>query len=287
VKPLIQIIGGALAVLVGAAGVILCVVVFVKIQPAANALSREIPQNLGHAVQISQSVRQQGEATTQILDTTRQRLVQLGNTIERLSGRLAEANPETPVIRALDADIDLQLSNAKQFVLSMQNSMRNLGSTLLLFDSMSIFGNQRLSRPQSEESPEPNPIRSVAVGLKETADMFDQITNAIDKLQSGQRIRPGQLHNVQATLALVDLELVKINEEVKGFSAEVAVTEYKFTKLQEEAPRMVNYVSNLVSLFLLCFGSSQLMLGFFGIHFIREARSQLKRHPPVQTSSPD
>ena len=48
----------------------------------------------------------------------------------------------------IDDDIDKQLDNAKQFVLSMQNSMRNLGSTLMLFDSMSIFGPQRSPRPR-------------------------------------------------------------------------------------------------------------------------------------------
>lgn len=285
-KPLIQIIGGALAVLVGAAGVILCVVIFVEIRPAANTLSREIPQNLGHAVQIAQSVRQQGEATTEILETTRERLVQLGNTIERLSERLAETETETTVLQALDADIDLQLSNAKQFVLSMQNSMRNLGSTLLLFDSISIFANQRVSTPPGEQRAD-SPIRTVAVGLTETADLFDQVTSAIDKLQSGQSIRPAQLDNVQATLARVDRELIRINAEVKGFSTEVAVTEYKFTKLQEDAPVMVNHVFNLASLFLLCFGCSQLMLGLFGVHFIRQARSQMKRELPLQQPDPD
>ena len=276
-KPLIQIIGGALAVLVGAAGIILCVVIFIQIRPAADTLSREIPQNLGHAVQIAQSVRQQGEATTQFLETTRERLGQLGITIEHLSEKLGDRNATAPVRRTLDEDIDLQLSNAKQFVLSMQNSMRNLGSTLLLFDSMSIFGNQRLSNSGDEKQQNESPIRTVAVGLKETADLFDQVTHAIDKLQSGQSVRPGQLQDVHATLERVDRELVKINVEVKGFSDEVAVTEYKFTKLQEEAPVMVKYVSNLIAMFLLCFGSSQLMLALFGLHFIHQARAEPKR----------
>jgi hypothetical protein len=162
-------------------------------------------------------------------------------------------------------------------VLSMQNSMRNLGSTLLLFDSISIFGNQRLSGSRNGMKQEESPIRTVAVGLKETADLFDQVIRAIDNLQTGQSIRPGQLQNVQATLARVDRELVKINQEVKGFSDEVAVTEYKFTKLQEEAPAMVEFVFNLIATFLLCFGSSQLMLALFGLHFIHQGRAELKR----------
>lgn len=277
-KPLLQMTGGVLATVVGTVGVVLSLFIGVQIRQSTETLNREIPQSLGHAVEIAQSVRQQGEATSKILQTTRERVVYLGGTIEQLSQKLGRRDKETSVVLAIDEDIDRQLDNAKQFVHSMQNSMRNLGSTLLLFDSVSIFGSQSLDRIRGKAvEQEDNPLRHVAVGLRETADLLDQVTHAIVKLQSGQSISPQQLINIQTTLERVDRELVKIKTEVNNFSEEVAVTEFKFKKLQQDTPALVQYVSNLITLFLVCFGSSQLMLAFFGLNFANQSRIQRKQ----------
>jgi hypothetical protein len=257
----------------GVVGLALCFFLVFEIRRTASQLEREVPENLEHIEQVAQSVRQQGEAATKVLESTRERVGFLGESIEQLSKKLSDRNAASSLFVVIDQDIDMQLNNARQFVLSMQNSMRNLGSTLLVFDSMSIFGGERFQRPGTAGAGrEENPVRSVAVGLTQTADLLDQVTRAITKLQSGESISPIQLGQIQYTLKRVDLELNRIKSEVSQFSGEVAETEAKFTKMKQNAPSGIRYVSNIVSLFLFCFGFAQLMLCGYGLQLVGEAR---------------
>ncbi len=265
---------------VGAVGVCLCVFLVSQIRGTASRLEQEIPQSLGQVEKITRSVRREGEAATKVLQTTRERVTFLGESIGQLSQKLSNRGSNSSLLIVIDQDIDNQLNNAKQFVLSMQNSMRNLGSTLLLFDSMSIFGSESLSGRGSDGSAKPeSPVRSVAVGLTQTADLLDQVTNAINKLQLGQSISPIQLSLIQTTLQRVDFELQRINSEVDQFTADVGETEAKFAKLKEDVPAGVRYAANMMTLFLFCFGFAQLMLCVYGLQLIGEARKTWK--PPV------
>lgn len=258
---------------VGAVGVALSVFLVFQLRQTATRLEREIPQNLEHVEQITRSVRYQGEAATKMLETTRERVTFLGASIEQLSKKLSNRDTASSVLLVIDEDIDNQLDNAKQFVLSMQISMRNLGSTLLLFDSMSIFGMKGFGSSDRGASDAPeSPVRNVAAGLTHTADLLDQVTHAITKLQSGQSINPIQLNQIHTTLQSVDLELERIKFEIHQFSAVVGETESKFAKLRRSSPAGIRYLSNILSLFLFCFGFAQLMLGVYGLQLIHAAR---------------
>lgn len=261
-----------MALIVGAAGVTLSCSLILQIQQTSSRLEREIPKNLAHVERIAQSVRQQGEATSKVLETTRERVDFLGDSIARLSNKLEDGGSPS-LITVIDEDIDSQLNNAKQFVLSMQNSMRNMGSTLMLFDSMSLFGQEGFS-PSNQMDParNQNPLRTVAVGLTQTADLLDQVTHAITRLQSGESISPLQLSQIQFTLNQVDTELLRIKTEVAQFSQEVGQTEAKFEHLKKRSPVWVRYIANMATLFLFCFGFAQLMVSVYGLRWIREAR---------------
>ena len=160
-----KLMAGLLALAVGGVGVGFCLTFVLQIRQTSARLEREIPQTLEHIEQIAQSVRSQGEATTQVLGTTQERVTYLGETIEQLSKKLTDREKTSSLLLVLDEDIDTQLDNARQFVLSMQNSMRNLGSTLLLFDSMSIFGANPFPRgTESTGLRQENALRTVAQG---------------------------------------------------------------------------------------------------------------------------
>lgn len=279
-KTSLKLLGGIVALVVGAAGVTLSCSLIFQIRKTSARMEREIPQNLAHVEEIARSVRQQGEATSQVLETTRERVGFLGESIARLSHKLNDEGGSSSLLMVIDEDIDAQLDNAKQFVLSMQSSMRNLGSTLQLFDSVSLLGHEGFSpSSQSESAPNQNPLRTVAVGLTQTADLLDQVTLAINRLQSGESISPFQLSQIQFTLNQVDRELLRIKSEVTKFSMEVAQTEAKFTHLKVRSPVWVRYVSNLASLFLFCFGFAQLMVSVYGLRWIREARNRGSQVP--------
>ncbi len=264
--------------LVGLLGIALSVFVMIQTRQTARRIEREIPQSLEHVRQIAQSVREQGETTEKVLETTRDRVGYLGETIGSLSERLNRRDTKNSLLLAIDEDIDKQLDNAKQFVLSMQNSMRNLGSTLMLFDSMSLFGPQRFADISEGARRSENPLRAVAFGLTQTADLLDQVTNAISKLQSGESITPYQLGTIQQTLGQVDAELVKIKTEVERFSKEVGQTEDKITKVKDDSPRWIRSLANVIMLFMFCFGCSQLMVCGFGIHLIWRTRAERVAH---------
>lgn len=281
VKTSLKLLGGIVALVVGAAGATLAGSLIVQIRQTSARLEREIPQNLGHIEQIATSVRQQGEATTLVLETTRERVGFLGESIARLSNRLNDQDSTSSLLMVIDEDIDAQLDNAKQFVLSMQSSMRNLGSTLRLFDSVSLLGHEGFSpASQSGAAPNQTPLRSVAVGLTQTADLLDQVTLAINRLQSGESISPFQLSQIRFTLNQVDRELQRIKSEVARFSEEVGQTEAKFTHLKTRSPVWVRYVSNMVTLFLFCFGFAQMMVSVYGLRWIRDARKRERQLLP-------
>ncbi len=281
-RPAIKFSGGILFMLLGIAGFVFSGFVIYQIRIAASSIEQEMPRNLGHIEQVAHSVHQQGEATGKVIETTRERLSFLGGTITSLSSKL-KGRAQTPsVIVSLDEDVDNQLNNAKQFVHSMQNSMRNLGNTLLLFDSMSFLGSPRFGGPSprvEEEDGEANPIHSVAVSLTKTADLLDEVTKAISKLQTGESIHPTQLDRIQTTLDRVDQELVAIQSEVNSFSKEVAETEGKLSTLKQESPAVVRYLANMSCLFLLCFGGTQFLVFCVGFHWAKQAyqsRTDLK-----------
>ncbi len=272
-KPVLRILVGVLAMLIGMLGIALSVFIIIQTRQTSQRMQREIPQSLEHVEQIAQSVRQQGETTQKVLETTRDRVNFLGETIESLSTRLSQRDAKASLLTSIDDDIDKQLDNAKQFVFSMQNSMRNMGSTLMLFDSMSIFGPQRFAgAAENATLNAENPLRAVATGLTQTADLLDQVTDAISKLQNGETITPPQLVVIQQTLRQVDGELVKIKSEVKHFSEEVGQTEDKITKVKEDSPRWIRSSANVIMLFMFCFGCSQLMLSGYGIGLIWRTR---------------
>lgn len=273
VKQTIKLLGGMFSTVIGTVGVVLSGFFLMQIRETAHELEREVPQTLGHAVHIAESVREQGEVTTKILQTTRERVDYLGTTIESLSTKLSQRDNRSSLLTVIDEDIDLQLDNAKQFVLSMQTSMRNLGNTLLVFDSMSLLGTRPMSLSDDASLSSEHPLKTVAVGLRQTADLLDQVTLGITKLQSGESISPRQLLRIQYTLQQVDRELVRIKSEVKTFSDEVAKTERKLKNLKAEAPIWIGEISQMASLFLICFGASQLMLGLHGLRLVNEARA--------------
>jgi hypothetical protein len=274
VKTSLKLLGGIVALVVGAAGVTLSCSLIFQIRKTSDRLEREIPQNLAHVEEIAHSVRTQGEATSQVLQSTRVRVSFLGESIARLSDKLNDRDNASSLLMVIDEDIDAQLDNAKQFVLSMQQSMRNMGSTLQLFDSVSLLGHEGFSpSSQGDSVRHQNPLRTVAVGLTQTADLLDQVTQAINRLQSGESISPFQLSQIQFTLNQVDRELLRIKSEVTRFSKEVAQTEAKFTHLKTRSPVWVRYVSNMISLFLFCFGFAQLLVAVYGLRWIKEARN--------------
>jgi hypothetical protein len=275
VKTALKLLGGIAALVVGAAGVTLSCSLIVQIRQTSSRLEREIPQNLAHVEEIARSVREQGEATSQVLQTTRERVGFLGESIARLSDKLNDRDSTSTLLTVIDEDIDAQLDNAKQFVRSMQSSMRNLGSTLLVFDSVSLFGHEGFSpSSQADSARQQNPLRTVAVGLTQTADLLDQVTHAINRLQSGESISPFQLSQIQFTLNQVDRELLRIKSEVTKFSEEVGQTEGKFRHLKTRSPVWVRYVSNTATLFLFCFGFAQLIVSVYGLRWIRDARKR-------------
>ena len=57
----------------------------IQTRQTSRRMQREIPQSLEHVEQIAQSVREQGETTEKVLETTRERVGFLGKTIENLS----------------------------------------------------------------------------------------------------------------------------------------------------------------------------------------------------------
>ena len=264
VNSFIRRIAGMGALGLGLMGVLLSAHLINQIQKTALRLEREVPQNLSDVEQIARSIRQQGEATRVLLQTARQRVEYLGNTIDNLSQRLNQRSSTTATLNSLDEDIGVQLDNAREFVLSMQQSMRNLGGTLHLFDSMSF-----ISPSGDSESRQDNPLRSVAANLMQTADLLDQVTAAISRLQTGQAVAPDQLNRIQVTLDQVDQELILILNEVATFSEQVRDTETKIITLKEKSPAWVQHTAQAAVLFLVCFGGSQLALLLHGVHLLR------------------
>jgi hypothetical protein len=259
---------GLAALAVGLAGVAFSVWTGMEIWETAGRLREDIPTTVGQLEGIVHSIHEQSEASADLLLSAREQVTSVGQSVERLTASDESKAAAASLLDRLNADIARQLDAAGEFVVSLQGSMRGLGSALALVDALPFF-----AKRADADVGQASQLRTVAGSLNETAELLEQVRITLARLRDGQGVQPEQLARLHDTLARVDGEIALAEQEVRHFSGRVAWTGEALNRWRLAAPRQINTISTAATVFLVCFGASQISLLLHGWSWLTHRRA--------------
>jgi uncharacterized phage infection (PIP) family protein YhgE len=256
-------LGGIVAALVGLAGVAFAIIAVYETWGTVKRLKVEVPNAFNQLDAVVQSVHQQGQATTTLLDTTRQHLAALRTPIQQLANRNQRLT-NADILATLDETILSRMESVEHFSLSIQSSMRSMSNALLILDSLPFLGAVSPSR-----NPRPNQWRDLAASLSETADLLEEASRSVARLRSGQNVAPQQMDQLASVLKQIDDHLQVVQENVRQFSNAVEQTDQTLTTVKEAAPVWIQRIAITVTVFFTCFGFSQISVILHGWQLLK------------------
>ena len=248
---------GLIAAAVGIAGIVLSIVLIVQLWSFAQRLDREAPRLLQRLEQAAASIRDQADATGTLLQTARRRVRMIADTVEELAAGAAEEAPTTTrVLETLDETFVLRLQAAEEFVVSMQSSVQNLSSSLLLFNSLPFLG----PRVAPVEGAGRNRLESLTDGLNETAELLTQVRATIARARSGQPIDARQIAQVRTAIGSIDGKLGEIQTDAAELAAIFGEAGENLAELRQGTPQRLRRAALVTTVLLVCFACSQVSL---------------------------
>jgi hypothetical protein len=267
----LKLLTGASGILIGALGTIFGLGAVVGSWALADRLSREVPASIADLEQVVDLVRQQGDASLTLIDTVRDRVRFVGETVEELSG-IAERDPRTPtLLEALDPDIEQRLEGAEAFILALQDSLRSLNRALVLLDSVPFFP-RRSSSDRSADAP---PLRSVADSLNEATALLDEASRTLNRIRLGQALSPRQRAQFQELLDEVDFALSDVRNQIDTFFDSLNQASDRLAGLRAASSVWIDRAAGVSTVFFVCFAASQFSLLLHGCALVtRSARDR-------------
>lgn len=266
-------LGGLVALVAGMAGVAFSVWAGVEVWTTAERLRRDIPTTVGQIEGIVRSVEEQAETSADLLRSARGQLKAVGESVDRLTSP-DQTEAAASLLDRLNEDITKQLDAAGEFIVSLQNSMRGLGSALALADALPFFA------PRTDpEVGQASQLRLVAQSLNETADLLEQVRLTLGRLRDGHGVPPQQLALLHDSLGRVNRELALAEREVRRFGGRVEWTGDALTRWKLSAPRQIDTTATAATVFLVCFGTSQISLLLHGLALLTRRRETAASRP--------
>jgi hypothetical protein len=264
-------LGGLTALVAGLAGVAFSVWAGMEVWTTAGRLRRDIPTTVGQIEGIVRSVEEQAETSADLLRSARGQLRSVGESVDRLT-QPDQTQAAATLLDRLNEDITRQLDAASEFIVSLQGSVRGLGGALALADALPFFA------PRTDpDIGQASQLRTVAQSLNETADLLEQVRITLNRLRDGQGVPPQQVALLHDSLGRVGRELTLAEREVRRFGGRVGWTGDALARWKQSAPRQINTTANAVTVFLVCFGMSQISLLLHGLALLTQRRENLAR----------
>ena len=225
--------GGLLASIVGLAGMAFAIIAIYETWLTVERLRVVVPNAIDQADAIVQSIQQQGQATSELLVTTRQHLTSLAVPIQELASRNRRLS-NADILATLDETILRRMENVEHFSLSMQNSMRSMSNALLIF-SLAAFSESGASSP----NPNPDRWKELAASLSKSADLLEEASRSVSRIRSGQDVPPQQMDQLAQVLAQIDDHLQRVQVHIEQFSQTVDRTNIALNSVKEIAPAWI------------------------------------------------
>jgi hypothetical protein len=262
---------GAIAALVGAAGAIFSGAAVFGSWELADRLGREIPAAVADLERVVASVQRQGDATLGLIDAARDRVRFVGETVEELAGPAGEGgrSDPSPILEAIDPEIERRLESAETFIVAMQESLLSLNRALVMLDALPL-----LSR---RGSPGDRPFGSVAASLAEAAELLDEAMLTLERIRSGQALSARQLDQFRELLDEVDLALGDVRGQIDLFFDSLDQAGARLSRVRSASTTWIGRGAVASSCFFLCFGASQLSLMAHGLALLLARGSS----PPI------
>jgi hypothetical protein len=270
-KPL-QRLAAMLLALVGGVGFVMCVAAIVFTWSTARSLKHEVPHAIEQLETVGIHVRTHGDAAVQVVGTTRARLASILVTIEELSER-PEDRPEANVFDRLDAEVVDRLERAKDFVRSLQDGLDSAGRAMMMLESVPLIGLQSRRSPPAGESN----TTKLSSNLSDISKNLDQLLEALSTLEARRSLEPADIQRLQSALREVDTQLERVQSDLSLFSSDAGALVDRLDAVKVRSGKTIQQVAIAGTLFLICFGCTQLHLLI--------AACRMLRHPPDTTPS--
>lgn len=258
-------LAGATAAVIGTVGTIFCVFAAINVWSLAQQFRDAADGTLVQLEAIFGSVHRQSNDAIMLVATTRERLGSIQTSTEQLKEGSKPRHPAaTSILDVLDEDIVQQLKPTEEFIRRMQANMRSASSAALHLDSLSFLSPRasRVDQPASQ-------LQTLAASLIEISDLLDQVIQILVDLRSQSGIDATQWERLQRVLARVDNKLNELELEIRGFAKKIGTMEADLSDLQQAAPARINRAAVLATVFLICFGGSQISMLLRGCHLVR------------------
>ena len=250
---------GILMLLIGLLGVAFSSYSIIKIHSTAERMRAEFPSAVGQVERLVSSIHRRGETAVGIVQATRERFDSFRVVVEDLARETRDRRLAS-VLNTLDVEILANIESVEDFVRSMQVSLSNAGSALLVLESIPFVGG-RLSPPPAAGAGD---LKSVAEGLADASAALEQLSTILQEIRMRQSVDAGQIARLQVAMDQVDLQLVAIQQELTTFAVEVEHLASQLTHVRRNSDQWISRFTGLGIVFFVCFGFSQLHLVFAG-----------------------
>ena len=254
---------GALIILVGAIGAVFSGYAIREIWLTAEQLRAVIPKAIGELETAGQSIHHQGEAAGNVLQTTRNRLNSILETVEALSENRTDRQVVT-VLNRLDAEVVERLERAEEFVRSMQSSVESAGRAALLLESVPFLRPRVSSTTVGEESH----LTTLASSLTQISEGLGQMKRILTEIRTSRNVDPANLVQFTDILQGVDEQLLRIQRDIDSFSTEINTLLVRLAEARSHSGYLIKRMAIFGSVFFVCFGISQLHLLVHGWRYL-------------------
>lgn len=261
----VKMIYARMVVFVGLVGVVLTPILIVAVWRTQSQLSERTVEVIQFTKNVKTFADNRITQAKSVLKATRAKVDTLGQHTSRLSDDVEKNKDVVLTLRSLDHDIRDGLQEALDLANSIQMSLRSMGNTLVLFDSLPSFS----SPSKSGDAPG---LREMAQSLTETSDLLQQVIDHVERMQSGKRITQTELNELAELVARLKLKLQLASTWLLRLDGRTKETENRLLRLEARILQWSRLFAILLTPVLICFCFSQIHLIHYGQTLSRRSR---------------
>lgn len=259
-----------IAIAIGALGTVLSVQVCRYSWSTAESVNRATEETCSQLEAVVGSVHEQSVAAVSIVSVASDRVQSVRASVGSLAGE-DEQNGQVPssYLKELDEEVLRRLAAAEEFVVTMQETLRNTGSALMVLDSLPLFSRKLMPQVESRETQ----LQTLAASLTELSDLLEQATRVLTEIRTDSSVDPKQLAQIEKAFARVEQKLTELEGEATEFSERLGEFQSRISDLRISIPQRVERFTMLATIFFVCFACSQLGLMAYAWGTLKSARS--------------
>jgi hypothetical protein len=203
------------------------------------------------------SVYEQSKAAESIVVAVSDRVRDLRVSFDEIAEE-GENDPQVPptYLKVLDEELLRRLDAAEEFFLTMQDTLRNTGSALLVLDSLHLFSSKLSLQAVRRETQ----LQTLASNLAELSDLMERTRQLLTEIRPDSSIDPRHIRQIQKAFTSIEQRLYELKSEAMKFSERAGRFKARAGELRIAVAQHVERLLLLTTTFFVCFACSQLGL---------------------------